>query len=78
MGMPSVSSSLRSVMYILTVECLVFSVDNLILVFSSVKTNNSIVQTLVQNSFFFRDHLEAARQSNIIYYIQQAAVAVRN
>ena len=48
------SSSLRSVMYML-------AVDNLILVFSSIKTNNSIVQTfslLVQNSFFFRGHLD--------------------
>ena len=34
------SSSLRSVMYML-------AVDNLILVFSSIKTNNSIVQTSV-------------------------------
>ena len=51
----SMSSSLRSVMYMLPV-------DNLILVFSSVKRQTILLsrlyKALVQNSFFFRGHLD--------------------
>ena len=67
----SMSSSLRSVMYML-------AVDNLILVFSSIKTNNSIVQTfslLVQNSFFFRGHLDLTLTT---FRIQSQVLAVVN
>ena len=62
----SMSSSLRSVMYMLTVDCSVLTIRYLSPRSSSVKTNNSIVQTLVQNSFFFRGHLDLRLRKTVL------------